>query len=73
MEAVPAIFDGKSFLLNKPVNLKPATQVIINIEGTEEKSKKKGSFLKTARALNLDGQEDWSEKVDYYLYNHNMQ
>jgi hypothetical protein len=72
-EGIPAIFDGKSFLLNKPINLKPATHVIIHIEAIEEKAEKKDSFLKTAGALNLDGPEDWSEKLDYYLYNHNLQ
>jgi hypothetical protein len=72
-EVIPAMFDGKSFLLNKLPNLKPDTQVMIHIEAIEKKAEKKGSFLKTARALNLDGPEDWSEKLDYYLYNHDLQ
>ena len=28
------------------------------------------SFLHFARSLNLDGPEDWSERIDDYLYGH---
>lgn len=66
VEAIPAIFDGKSLVLDKQINLKPDTQVIIRIETIEEKPEKRGSFLKKARSLNLDGPQDWSERLDYY-------
>ncbi len=68
MEAIPAMFDGKSLLLDNPLKLKPNTRVIVRIETVEEKPKKKRSFLRTARSLNLDGPKDWSERLDYYLY-----
>ncbi len=68
MEAIPALFDGKSLLLDNPLKLKPNTRVIVRIETIEEKPKKKRSFLNTARSLNLDGPKDWSERLDDYLY-----
>ncbi len=68
MEAIPATYDGKSFLLEKPIRLKPNTRVILRIETVRKKIKTKRSFLNTARALKLEGPSDWSERLDDYLY-----
>jgi len=69
IKAIPAIFDGNNFLLETPVKLKTNTRVLIQIESiiNEERPKTK-SFLETARSLNIDGPEDWSDRIDYYLY-----
>ena len=66
VKAIPAIFDGKSLLLDNPLKLKPNTRVIIRIETIDEKPKSKHSFLNTARSLNLDGPKDWSKRLDCY-------
>ena len=66
MEAISAIFDGKSLLLDNPLKLKPNTRVILRIETAEEEPKKKRSFLDTARSLNLNGPKDWSERLVLY-------
>ena len=68
IETMPATFDGKALLFDRPLKLKPNTRVIIRIETIEEKQKEKSSFLRTARSLNLEGPKDWSERLDYYLY-----
>ena len=73
MEAIPAIFDGKSLLLDNPLKLKPNTRVIVRIETIEQEPKKKRSFLDTARSLNLNGPKDWSERLDYYLYHRQVE
>lgn len=67
-EAITAIFDGKSLLLDNPLKLKPNTRVLVRIETIAEENQKKRSFLNTARSLHLDGPEDWSERLEYYLY-----
>ncbi len=72
MEGIPALFDGKDILPDNQINLAPNTRIIIRIETVEEKSSGKCSFLKTARSLNLDGPKDWSERLDYYLYHHQL-
>ena len=73
MEAIPALFDGKSLLFDHPIKLKPNTRVIVRIETIEKKPNKKLSFLNTARSLNLDGPKDWSERLDYYLYHRQVE
>ncbi len=73
MDAIPAIFDGKSLLLETQLKLRPNTRVIVRIETVEERPKKKRSFLNTARSLKLDGPKDWSERLDYYLYHRQVE
>jgi len=60
-----AIYDGKAFLPVEPLLLKPDTRVRISVVITE--SERPPSFLKVARSLELEGPEDWSEKLDEYL------
>lgn len=73
MEVIPAMYDGKSLLLDNPLKLKPNTRVLVHIETVVETMNKKRSFLKTARSLNLDGPKDWSERLDDYLYHRQVE
>lgn len=61
-------YDGEVFRLDEPVELEPNTRAQIVIETDKPVRKKKNSFLKTARSLNLQGPPDWSARVDDYLY-----
>lgn len=72
LDTISATFDGKTFLFDKPLHLQPNTRVILRIETVEEKPKRTRSFLKTARSLNLDGPRDWSSRLEYYLYHHQV-
>ncbi|QTA85968.1 hypothetical protein [Desulfonema magnum] len=63
---IEAIYDGKAFLPVEPLFLRPDTRVKISVMTTE--SEQPASFLKVARSLELDGPEDWSAKLDEYLY-----
>ena len=62
------IYDGKVFHPEEPVELKPDTRVRVTIEATEPVSPQPRSFLRTARALCLDGPPDWSARIEEYLY-----
>lgn len=72
-EAIPAVFDGKDLLLDNPLKLKPNTRVMVRIETIVDESERKRSFLNTARSLHLNGPKDWSERLDYYLYHHQVE
>ncbi len=63
-----AIYDGKVFRPEKPLDLKPNIRVRITIEASERKIIKRGSFLQTARSLKLEGPSDWSGHLEDYLY-----
>ncbi len=67
IETIEATFDGKVFRPEKPVKLKPNTQVKIVIKTESSSEDKKLSFLHTARALKLDGPADWSKNIEKYL------
>jgi len=62
------IYDGKVFLPEDPVNLRPDTRVRATIETTEPLKRKDTSFLETARALRIDGPPDWAARLEDYLY-----
>ena len=68
LEALEAVFDGKAFQFQQPLNLAIGTRVklVIEIISTNERTPK--SFLKTAQSLQVEGKSDWSEKIDQYLY-----
>ncbi|MDO9535519.1 MAG: hypothetical protein Q7J85_09380 [Bacillota bacterium] len=66
-----AIYDGKAFWPEKPLNLSPDTRVRLIIDIVETSKKKSSSFLQTARNLNLDGPKDWSSNLEDYLYGEN--
>jgi hypothetical protein len=63
-----ATYDGEVLRPESPVTLAPNTRVRVTIETTVADENKSGSFLQTARALNLDGPSDWSERLEEYLY-----
>lgn len=64
---VDAIFDGTVFRPSGKVPLEPNTRVQITVE-VEEQPGSGESFLATARSLELQGPEDFSENIDDYLY-----
>lgn len=66
-ETIEALFDGKVFHPDQPVKLRPNTRVKIQVEVVPAVGKQ-ASFLRTAKALQLDGPPDWSEQIDNYLY-----
>lgn len=61
-------FDGQVFRPEEPVDLEPETRVRATIEPATPAAKRHGTFLATARALNLDGPPDWSRRLEDYLY-----
>jgi hypothetical protein len=65
-QALNAIFDGTTFQLEEPPNLKPGTRVRIIVETVPDAQPR--TFLQTAKSLCLQGEPDWSENVDHYLY-----
>lgn len=66
---IDAVFDGNVFRPSEPIALKPNTRVKIILDPTEEEEEEAPkSFLQTARALNLEGPEDWARNIDEYLY-----
>lgn len=67
LKTLDAVFDGTVLHPVEPLALKPNTRVRITIE-TEPAKQKQGSFLQTARSLELAGPSDWSENVEEYLY-----
>ena len=71
-QILDAIFDGTTLQPTTPLNLKSGTRVRIiveSIEPTADETPK--SFLQTAKSLHLEGNPDWSENVDQYLYDQN--
>jgi predicted DNA-binding antitoxin AbrB/MazE fold protein len=71
LQEVEAIFDGTALQLEVPLNLKAGTRVRIILEILPDKEQPK-SFLKIARSLQLQGEPDWSEKIDQYLSGENL-
>ena len=63
-----ATFDGEVLRPEEPVTLAPNTRISVTIETTTADEGEAHSFLRTARALNLDGPPDWSERLEGYLY-----
>jgi predicted DNA-binding antitoxin AbrB/MazE fold protein len=69
LQELEALFDGTALQLDQPLNLAAGTRVRIIIESVvphEVPSHK--SFLKTAQSLKIEGNQDWSETIDQYLY-----
>jgi hypothetical protein len=68
VKTIDALFDGTVFHPTEPVALAPNTRVRMTIETMPPAEGHTASFLRTARALNLDGPPDWSANIDEYLY-----
>jgi hypothetical protein len=69
LQELEAVFDGTTLQLERPLDLAAGTRVRIIVEiviANEAKPPK--SFLETAQSLKLQGEPDWSEKIDQYLY-----
>ena len=68
-QELEAVFDGIALQPEVPLSLAAGTRVRITVEiilPNEVKLNK--TFLKTAQSLKLQGEPDWSEKIDHYLY-----
>jgi len=69
LQTLDALFDGETLIPETPLNIKSGTRVRIIVESLlpEAKTTRK-SFLQTAKSLELQGNPDWSENIDQYLY-----
>ena len=67
-DMIEAWYDGKVFHPTAPIALAPNTRVRMTIESLPPAEREAPSFLRTARALELEGPADCSENVDAYLY-----
>ncbi len=68
VKTIEAVFDGTVFRPTESVALAPNTRVRVTIESVLPAESEAPSFLRTARALHLDGPPDWSANIDEYLY-----
>jgi hypothetical protein len=69
LQELEAVFDGIAFQPDVPLNLAAGTRVRITIESfLPNEVKPPKTFLRTAQSLKLQGEPDWSEKIDQYLY-----
>ena len=64
IQEINAIFDGKSLQLESPLNLDVGTRVKIIVETILPQEQSPKTFLETAQSLQLQGNPDWSEKID---------
>jgi predicted DNA-binding antitoxin AbrB/MazE fold protein len=67
-ETIEALYDGEVFRPTEPIALAPNTRVRVIIESLPLAERTDSSFLRTARAIELEAPSDWSENVDVYLY-----
>jgi predicted DNA-binding antitoxin AbrB/MazE fold protein len=67
-EIIEALYDGAVFCPDEPIALAPNTRVRLVVETLPPAGSEAPSFLRTARALRLDGPADWSENLDEHLY-----
>ena len=66
-KTIEALFDGVALHPDEPLELPPNTRVRLTIESPAIPGTA-GSFLRTARALELSGPRDWSANLEAYLY-----
>jgi hypothetical protein len=68
-QKLEAVFDGTALQLEVPLNLAAGTKVRIIIGSVlPDEVKQPKTFLNTAQSLKLQGDLDWSEKIDQCLY-----
>lgn len=73
IQTLDALFDGETLVPEVPLNIKSGTRVRIIIESLLPEAKiTPKSFLQTAQSLNLQGNPNWSENIDQYLYGENI-
>ncbi len=68
VQILEAVFDGTVLHPDEPLALEPNTRVRLVVETMPQSAPETTSFLRTARALKLDGPPDWSTNLDAYLY-----
>ncbi len=68
MKTLSAVYDGKVFWPEEPLDLSPNTRVKLTVDAIKKSKPQKKSFLQTACSLKLDGPKDWSAKLEDYLY-----
>jgi hypothetical protein len=68
MTRVPATYDGEVLRPDEPLPLPPNTRVLVTVDPGEADRKAERSFLETALSLSVDGPEDFSTRLDEYLY-----
>lgn len=68
VQTIEAFFDGAVLRPDEPLALEANTRVRVTVETLPAKEQHPRSFLRTARALKLDGPADWSANLDHYLY-----
>lgn len=64
---VEAVYDGAVLRPDAALPLEPNTRVRLVVEVIPPPDSAAGSFLRTARSLNLEGPPDWAENLDEYL------
>lgn len=68
-QELEAVFDGTALQLEAPLNLAIGTRVRIIVESVvSNEVKPPKTFLQTAQSLKLQGESDWSERIDQSLY-----
>lgn len=68
MKSIEAVFDGEVFRPTEDVELVANTRVRLLFETLLPQNSETVSFLDLASHLELEGPEDWSLKLDDYLY-----
>lgn len=68
IKSIEAVYDGKVFHPAEEVDLEVNTRVRLIFEAVHLQLVENLSFLDLAAQLDLDGPEDWSLKLDEYLY-----
>lgn len=64
VQILEAVFDGTVLRPDEPIELEPNTRVRLVLETMPSETPQPTSFLRTARALQLDGPPDWSVHLD---------
>ena len=67
-KTLEATFDGEVIRLDEPIDLEPNTPIMITIESRGKPIRKRRSFLRIAKSLNLEEPPDWSARFENYLY-----
>lgn len=66
-QTIDVIYDGNVFQPIEPVELQPNSRVRVTIHSVAQSIEPVTSFLRTARALKLEGPTDWSAHIEDYL------
>jgi hypothetical protein len=68
-QELEAVFDGIALQLEVLLNLAAGTRIRVIVEHVlPNEVKPPKTLLETAESLNLQGDPDWSEKIDQYLH-----